>query len=203
LWVLFHRFKVREHERGLLFEDGDFKAVLRPGRRFVWDPLLKVSVDVVSVREVWLDHKDLDVIAKSGALGGEARVVDLQDHERAVVWVDGRVEAVLKPGLYALWTVFHDVRVEVFDARAVRFEHADLAVIAQVRGAAPLLEAVTVEAGHAGLFFKDGRHEATLGPGAHAFWKGVAKARILDVDLREQLVDVAGQIGRASCRERV
>ena len=85
-------------------------------------------MDVVSVRDVWLDHKDLDVIAKSGALGGEARVVDLKDHERAVVWVDGRVEAVLKPGLYALWTVFHDVRVEVFDARAVRFEHADLAV---------------------------------------------------------------------------
>ena len=75
--------------------------------------------------------KDLDVIAKSGALGREARVVDLKDHERAVVWVDGRVEAVLKPGLYALWTVFHEVRVEIFDARAVRFDHADLAAIAQ------------------------------------------------------------------------
>jgi regulator of protease activity HflC (stomatin/prohibitin superfamily) len=150
-------------------------------------------VDVVSVRDVWLEHADLDVIAKSGALDGEARVVDLKDYERAVVWVDGRVEALLKPGLYALWTVFHDVRVEVFDAREVRFEHKDLAVIGQARGAAPLLEAVTIEAGHAGLFFKDGRHEATLAPGAHAFWKGVAKARIPDVDLREQVVDIAGQ----------
>jgi regulator of protease activity HflC (stomatin/prohibitin superfamily) len=193
LWVLFHRFKVREHERGLLFKDRDFKAVLRPGRRLVWDPLRKVRVDIVSVRDVWLLHQDLDVIAKSGALGDEARVVDLRDHERAVVWVEGRIEAVLKPGLHVLWTVFHDVRVEVFDARAVRLQHADLAVITQARGAAPLLEAVTVEAGHAGLFFKDGHHEATLGPGAHAFWKGVAKARILDVDLREQVVDVAGQ----------
>jgi regulator of protease activity HflC (stomatin/prohibitin superfamily) len=193
LWVFLRRFKVREHERGLMFKDREFEAVLGPGRHFVWDLLHKVHVDVVSVREVWLGHKDLDVIAKSAALGDEARVVDLKDHERAVVWADGRVEAVLKPGLYALWTVFHDVRVEVVDARAVRFEHTDLAVIAQARGAAPLLEAVTVEAGHAGLFFKDGRHEATLAPGAHAFWKGVAKARILDVDLREQVVDVAGQ----------
>jgi regulator of protease activity HflC (stomatin/prohibitin superfamily) len=159
----------------------------------VWDPLRKVRVDLVSVREPWLDHKDLDVIARSGALGDEARVLDLKDHERAVVWVDGRLEAVLKPGLYALWTAFHDVRVEVFGARAVRFEHPDLAAIAQARGAATLLETVAVEAGHAGLFFKDGRHKATLGPGAHAFWKGVAKARILDVDLREQVVDVAGQ----------
>ena len=191
--MVLRRFKVREHERGLLFRDRVFQRVLRPGRHWVWDPLFKVRVDVVSVRDVWLDHKDLDVIAKSGALADEARVLDLEDHQRAVVWVDGRVEAVLKPGLYALWTVFHAVRVEIFDAHVVRFDHVDLAAIAQARGAAPLIEATTIEAGHAGLFFKDGRHEATLAPGPHAFWKGVAKARILDVDLREQVVDVAGQ----------
>ena len=193
MWVVLRRFKVREHERGLMFRDRDFKAVLRPGRHFVWDPLFKVRVDVVSVRDAWLAHPDLDVIAKSGALGDEARIVDLKDQERAVVWVDGRVVAVLKPGLFVLWTVFQDVRVETFDAQAVRFEHPSLAVIAQTKGAGPLLEAVTIEAGHAGLFFKDGRHEATLAPGAHAFWKGMAKARILDVDLREQVVDIAGQ----------
>ena len=95
MWALFHRFKVREHERGLLFEDRNFKAVLGPGRHFVWDPLLKVRVDVVSVRDAWLAHKDLDVIAKSGALRGEAKVVDLRDHERAVVWVD-----VIQLGVY-------------------------------------------------------------------------------------------------------
>jgi regulator of protease activity HflC (stomatin/prohibitin superfamily) len=187
------RFKVREHERGLLFEDRVFKRVLAPGVHYMVDPLFKVHVDLASVRDAWLAHPDLDVIAKSGALGDEAKVVDLKDHERAIVRVDGRVEAVLKPGLYALWTVFHDVAVEVVDARAVRFEREDLAVVAAARGAAPLLEAVTVEAGHGGLYFKDGRHEATLGPGVHALWKGVAKARILDVDLREQVVDVAGQ----------
>jgi regulator of protease activity HflC (stomatin/prohibitin superfamily) len=107
--------------------------------------------------------------------------------------VDGRVESLLKPGLYALWTVFHDVRVEVYDARALRFDHADLSIIAQARGAAALIEVATIEAGHAGLFFREGRHEATLAPGSHAFWKGVAKARVLDVDLREQVLDVAGQ----------
>jgi regulator of protease activity HflC (stomatin/prohibitin superfamily) len=191
--MVLRRFKVREHERGLLFRDREFKRVLRPGRHWVWDPLFKVHVDVVSVRDVWLNHKELDVVAKSGALGDEARVVDLKDHERAVVWVDGRIEGVLKPGLYALWTVFHDVRVDTFDARAVRFDHADLAAIVQTKGSAVLLEMVTVEAGHAGLFFKDGRHEATLAPGAYALWKGVAKTRVLDVDLRELVVDVAGQ----------
>ena len=120
--------------------------------------------------------------------------MDLKDHERAVVWVDGRVEAVLKPGLYALWTVFHDVRVEVFDARAVRFEHADLAVdrAGARRGAAA----------------RGGRRSRPATPACSSRtaatrprWpraptpsgRASAKARILDVDLREQVVDVAGQ----------
>jgi hypothetical protein len=71
LWVLFRRFKVREHERGLLFKDHAFQGVLRPGRHFVWAALRNVSVDVVSVRHVWLDHRDMDVIVRSGALEGE------------------------------------------------------------------------------------------------------------------------------------
>jgi hypothetical protein len=48
----------------------------------------------------------------------EARVADFKYCERAAVWRDGRVDSMLKPGLYALWTIFHDVR----------FEHADLIV---------------------------------------------------------------------------
>ena len=191
--LLWRRIKVRAHERGLCFRDREFQRVLGPGVHWLWDPLGKARVDVVSVREAWLAHADLDVVARSGALGDEARVLDLQDHERAVVFVDGRAEALLKPGLYALWTVFHDVRVEVHDARAVRFEHASLATLCQLRGASALLETVAVEAGHAGLYFRDGRHEAVLAPGLHAFWKGLARVRVADVDLREQVVDVAGQ----------
>src|SRR5215468_8680364 len=67
VWFVLRRIKVREHERGLLFKDREFKGVLRPGRHFVWDLLRKVRVDVVSVRDVWLNHADLDVIAKSRA----------------------------------------------------------------------------------------------------------------------------------------
>ena len=52
---------------------------------------------------------------------------------------------------------------------------------------------VTVEAGHAGLFFKDGRHEATLAPGAHAFWKGVAIWRQRDKLDYERLERAATQ----------
>jgi regulator of protease activity HflC (stomatin/prohibitin superfamily) len=188
---IFRLVKVRAQERGLLFRDGVFERLLGPGRHLVrgW----KLRIDKVSVREAWLLHPDLEVIVRSGALTGEAQVLDLKDHERALVWVDGRLEAVRGPGLAALWTSFHEVRVEVIDARSVRFEHPELPVVLAARGAREHLEPSAVAAGWVGLAFKDGRLAWTLEPGVHAFWKGEGLVKVLHVDLREQAADVAGQ----------
>jgi hypothetical protein len=108
---------IRPHERGLLFVDHEFKDVLHPGAAWIADPFGRVRVDVVSVRDVWLKHPQLDAIVRSGALGPDVEIVSPRAHERAVVWVNRRVEAVLEPGLYALWTVFNEVHVEVMDSR--------------------------------------------------------------------------------------
>jgi regulator of protease activity HflC (stomatin/prohibitin superfamily) len=150
-------------------------------------------VDTLSVRDAWIEHAELDVIARSRELRHEARVVDLKDHERAIVKIDGRVDRVLGPGLHALWTAFHAVEVEVVNARGVLLEHADLAAISVARGASALLEAAVVESGQVGLLFREGRHEATLAPGTYGLWKGVARVKVLTVELREQVLDVAGQ----------
>jgi regulator of protease activity HflC (stomatin/prohibitin superfamily) len=186
-------FEVREQERGLLFRNREFGGLLRPGRHPVFDPLLRARVDLVSVREPLLKHPDLEVVVRSGALAGEAQVVDLADHERALVSVDGRLAMVLKPGLHALWTVFHTVKVEVLDARGLRLEHERLPVVLGLPGAREALEPVDVEAGHLGVFFREGRAEATLPPGTHALWKGLGRARVTSIDLREQVLDVGGQ----------
>ncbi len=110
---------IRQHERGLLFVDHEFKDVLRPGTIWLADPFGRVHVDVVSVRDVWLEHSKLDAIVQSGALGPEVEIVRPKHHERAVVWVNRRVEKILEPGLYALWTVFHEVHVDVVEAHVM------------------------------------------------------------------------------------
>jgi hypothetical protein len=187
---LFHWIKIHEHERGLLFRPGEFERLLAPGRHWM---LGRVRIEKVSVRDTWLAHPDLEVIAKSGALDGEARVLDLKDHDRALVWIDGRLDAVCGPGLYVLWTVFHDVRIEAVDARSVRFEHPELPLILSARRAAHLLNTAVVAPGSVGLAFRDGRLTDTLPAGVHAFWNGEGQVKVVAVDLREQAADVAGQ----------
>lgn len=185
--------RVREHEVGLVFRAGVFRRLLDPGRHVVVDPLLETRIQKVSVREPWLDHPDLEVIVRSGALEGRARVLDLGDHERALVWIDGRLRRIVGPGLHAVWTVFHEVRAEVIDTRAVRFEHPELPVALRAEGAVVHLQTAVVAPGSVGLLFQDGRHLATLGPGVHAFWRGEGDVRVMPVDLREQALDVGGQ----------
>jgi regulator of protease activity HflC (stomatin/prohibitin superfamily) len=191
--MFFKRCKIHTYEVGLLFRDGDFRRLLDAGTRRFFDPLGKVRVDVVSQRDPWLVHEQLDVIVKSGALAERAVVLDLKDHERALVWVENRFSHVLPAGLYAYWTGRKDVRVEVVDARNVRFEHDELKVIVRSGMAHRVLDVCTVDRDRAGVLFIDGRYVDTLGPGLYAFWKGRSDAKVVEVDLRETMVDVGGQ----------
>jgi regulator of protease activity HflC (stomatin/prohibitin superfamily) len=192
MWIL-KIIKIRSYEVGLHFRDGEFKGLLGAGRHWFLDPLGKVRVEVVSQRAPWLVHDKLDVIVKSGALGERAVVLDLKDHQRALVWIDGRFSQVLPPGQYAYWTTFREVAVQVIHARTARFEHADLPVIVQSEVAGRVLDNHAVEQGHMGVLFEDGKYVETLPPGRYAFWKNVAKVSLVPVDLRESMLDVAGQ----------
>jgi hypothetical protein len=177
--------KIHEHEVGLYFHDGEFRGLLEAGRHWMFDPLGRVRVEVVSQRAPWLAHDKLDVIVKSGVLDDKATVVDLKDHERALVWIDGRFSHVLPPGLYAYWTTYRDVKIEIVDTRAVRFVHPELPVILKAQMAGNVLDSFQVPAGHVGAWFKDGSFVETLPAGRHAFWKNIAEVKLVPIDTRE------------------
>jgi len=50
-----------------------------------------------------------------------------------------------------------------------------------------------VQRDHAGVLLIDGRYVDTLAPGLYAFWKGESDAVVVEVDLRETVIDVGGQ----------
>lgn len=187
------RVKIRTYEVGFYFHDGEFRELLEPGHHWFFDPFLRVRVDIVSQRAPWLVHDKLDVIVKSGVLGNRALVLDLKDYERGLVWIDNRFSHVLPPGLYAYWTTFRNLRAEVVDARNVRFVHTDLPVIVKSQHAERVLDVIAVPAGHDGVLFGDGRYMETLPAGRYAFWKNAAEVKVVPVDRRELILDVAGQ----------
>ena len=186
-------YRIRSFEIGLHFRNGEFRGILEPGTHRMLTFMRDVHVDVVSQRDPWLVHDQLDMIVRSGALENRAIVLDLRDHERALVWVDNRFSHILPAGLYAYWTGLKDVRVEIVDAREVRLRHSDLKLIARSPMAHRVLETQSVDRDHVGVLHIDGRYVDTLSPGLYAFWKGQSDVRVVDVDLREMMIDVGGQ----------
>jgi regulator of protease activity HflC (stomatin/prohibitin superfamily) len=187
------RYKIRSFEMGLYFHDGEFRGLLSTGTHWFFDPMRKVAVEVACRRAPFLAHEKLDLIVKSGELKGYAEVLDLEDHERALVWVDRRFRWILAPGQCVYWTQPRHVRVELVDARKARFEHEDLKVICRNPSACERLALGAVGRGCVGVLFLDGRYADTLEPGPWAFWKGAAEVRVVEVDLREMTLDVQGQ----------
>lgn len=187
------RVHVRKHEFGLRFNEGEFAGVLEPGVYHYLDPLNRITVDIVSERDVYLQHRQLDVIVKSGALKGRALVLDLVERERALVTVNGRVHSVLPAGLYALPTTFNKVEAEVFPTEPVRFEHPNLNAILGAAGSVAVFDKYQIDAGFVGLYYLNGNFQETLSPGRYAFFKSAGVVKIVPVDLRERVLDVGGQ----------
>jgi hypothetical protein len=149
--------KIRSYEKGLYFKDREFKGILKKGRHWFADPFFSVRVDIASMKNPWLIHENLDLMIKSGMLDNHVQVIDLEDYQRALVWVEGRFAKILGPGLYALWKHFKKLRVEIIDARQVRFTHEAVAQIAKNEDAAQFFSIVDVQEGHKCVHFKDGK----------------------------------------------
>ncbi len=190
---MIRRIRIRAHQLGLVFRDGAFSRILESGRHWIFDPSMRTRVEVVSTRDVIFTHEQIDKIADSGLLKERAIALDLRDYQRALVWIDGRFDQILPAGSYALWTTHRQVRVEIVDARNTRFQHDEFAVITRRKGIDATLDICDVNRDKQGVLFVDGRYVDTLSAGRYAFWKGLAVTRVIEIDTREQALDVSGQ----------
>ncbi|HUO07338.1 MAG TPA: slipin family protein [Phycisphaerae bacterium] len=186
---------IKNHERGLLFKNGNFQRVLAPGEYTRWNRLFSnhEEVTVFNTLETFVKHPLLETFATRPEFLAEALVLSLKDTERALVWRDERLYWVFGPGRHALWKAPYALRVETFDITALRFEHPQLATVLQNSSAAQYLEGVQVPAHEVVLMYRDGVLMEQLREGLHVFWKGTGKLAFKSVDLREQVADVAGQ----------
>jgi len=187
------RVTVRSYERGLLFKDGEFKEILPEGKHWCFDISGKTIVDVVSIRSPMLIHDDLDLIIHSGLLPGDARILELSDTERGLLWADNRFAGILGPGQHVIWEGFNDVRIEVVDTASVKLRHPKLQTILDSESALHELTPYRIDEGAVGILFVDGVMTDLLEPGCHAFWQKAGRIKVLQIDKSETTLDISGQ----------
>ena len=191
---MFLKYHIKQFERGLLFRRGDFVRPLRPGtyRVPIWR-WTKDRIEIVSTLKTRFEHPLLDVLINDDRLHEQLAVLDLTDTQRALVWKDGRLFAIVGPGRHAFWTTPASIAVETYDTSEFRFAHPKLQAILAHPEATKWLDGVQVEQTEDVLLYRDGVLIDRLGEGLHVFWKGTGKVRWKTADRREQVADVAGQ----------
>ncbi len=177
------KFKIADHELGLKFVDGRFADVLPAGEHREFDPLRRVTVETVNLRDVFFRHPQIDVLAKAfrnrGAL---AHVFDLADFQRAFVFVDGRFERMLGPGTHMLWVALRNVRVEFADMREAVFASAELPRVVQSGGFEDFATVLDLADTQRALVWVNGRFLKALKPGLFLLWKGLQDVRVEVLD---------------------
>jgi len=189
-----NKLRIRKHEVGLWFRHGDFKQVLIPGAYFVpgrW--FGRDRVEVVNTLRTRFEHRLLDILIDDPKLNELVEIVDLNDDQRAVVWLDGRLGYVIGPGRHAFWRRPYAIAVETFDITDPRFEHKKLDVILSHPDAGALLATVRVASHEQAVVFRNGKHLETVDPGRHTYWQVAGRITFCVVDRREQILDVTGQ----------
>ena len=184
---------LKDNERALVWIDGRFEGMIGPGLFGFWTKFRKVEIQMEDQRSAWIASNQLDQLVQSDSLDEVAKFVDLKDNERAFVWIDGRFEKVIGPGLYGFWTRFRKVVVEVVDANDLRVARKDLQVILKNVSAKSFMNVTDIPEGKVGVLFVNGEFSEILPAGKQVFWKDMAVIKIVLIEQREQVMDISGQ----------
>ena len=201
--LVYRKFLVRKHERALLYKNGDFVRFLQPGTHYVFDPLVRVTVERFNIAEPLFAHRLVDLLVKEYAedVARLFTVVDTGANEVAVIYENGRFAGVIGPERRVLyWKGIVDVTAEMVDID-VHFEVAPRIAKALVADAIEkrlridgnAIYVREVPDAHVGVLYVNGKLVRELEPGLHVFWKVNRGIAVNLFDKRIMTLEVGGQ----------
>lgn len=193
--MVWKTYALAETQRGLVLRDGCVVEWLEPGRHRRLDPANRLSLEILEVGQpiiVTSTARRLERLHPE-MLKGRAVIIRPAAHELALVSVDGMPYAVVPhTQMKALWTLMHDVEVEIIDLNtADSIAPKEAARWAPLAGRA-IVQAVIAE-GETGLLMVDDQLVRRLPPGRHAYWAADRTVRIVPQDLRPRTLEVVAQ----------
>jgi len=197
------RIVIAQHERGVYLKDRSIVKILEPGIYRVFDLFGRMAVEVHNLTVPEFNHPYVDVLVKENRdlVDKYFQFVELGEYEVGLVYKNGKLSGVLKPGTRQLyWRGPVDVKVEALNIEqdfAVPKEKVGL--IANARMDAMPREVINyvyiseVADNHVGLLIVDGELVQSLKPGLYAYWKFNRNVKVEQVELRMQVMEVQGQ----------
>jgi regulator of protease activity HflC (stomatin/prohibitin superfamily) len=203
--IVLRKFHVKKDERALLFDRGDFVEFLRPGEHVRFDPLRRLTIERFALANPRFEHRLADFLLKEEPelVAREFHVIELGPTEVGLRYENGVLAEVLAPNTRRLYFKGY---IEL------AFERVDIATDftvephlvpqlitlgangfkAKVPGADGVY-GVQVPQYNVAVVYVDGKVGYVLDAGLRAFYTFGRNLRVEFVDLRLQVIEVAGQ----------
>ncbi|MEM1223430.1 MAG: slipin family protein [Verrucomicrobiota bacterium] len=108
---------LKDNQRALVWLDGRFYGILKPGLYGYWKTPVETKVEIVELEDVRFQHAQFDIITKDKDVAVHLNIQDIEDGKVGVLYVDGIFTEILKPGRYAFWKNVGIVRIYQYDLR--------------------------------------------------------------------------------------
>lgn len=188
---------IGDGERGLVYRNRQFEAVLGPGTHRWFDPRGERTIVLHDIRTPRYDGADAELLMArhDASLQQAFLLADIGPRQIGLVHYQERLCDVLAPAARQLyWRGLVPVRVETLPLEAVPQVPAEVVLRLRQIGLLSRYTVTThVPEQHAALVFIDGQLACTLGPGPASFWNLQNNVVVDVVDLRLHSVEVGGQ----------
>lgn len=114
--------RIADHERGLLFREGNFAGFLGPGFHAFLKGPAELRVEVVDARALVVEHPMKGVLVRAPGSGAWIRLVEVADGMRGVLYVDNCLDRELACGRHYFWTGLKEITAVVVDMREQTLE---------------------------------------------------------------------------------
>jgi hypothetical protein len=114
--------EVKDNEIALQYENGLLKRVLSPGRYAYWKSLVKQEFIKADISKIDItENIDRSLLSKT-PLNTWVRMSEVQNYEKALLFVEARYVKVLEPGAYYWWKNSITIHVARVDMRQQQLE---------------------------------------------------------------------------------
>ena len=114
--------EVKDNEIVLQYENGLLKTILTAGRYCFWKSVTMYDFIRADISQILIsDNIDRSMLSKA-PLNAWVRMYDIQSYEKGVLFVEGKFEKVLEPGVYYWWKNSIPILVGKADTRQQHLE---------------------------------------------------------------------------------
>lgn len=175
---------------GLVIRKGKLTKILNTGSHWIFS---NDEYSTYDMSKPFQPTIELNVLLKNNELAQMVDVVDVNDNEIGLLYIDGNFKYVLNPGKYAYWKGIKEFKCVHVDISKIEIPDEIDKNLLNKPELLSYVRVISVDPYEKALLFIDEKYIKILDPGDYYFWKNSIKIKIAKADLRTGQMEVSGQ----------